>query len=90
MVFALGVVEYFEDPEQIVRIMHSLCNKKAVFSLPVEKHWLTPQRRVRYKLRNCPLWFYDEAKIGALMARAGVDKFSIEKISRDYLVVMEK
>jgi 2-polyprenyl-3-methyl-5-hydroxy-6-metoxy-1,4-benzoquinol methylase len=90
VVFALGVMEYCENPDQIIRIMHRLADKKVVISLPVEKHLLTPKRRLQYKLRRCPLWFYDEAKIGALMRRSGVEKFDIEKNSRDYLVVIRK
>ena len=89
VVFAVGVVEYFEKPEEILKIMHDLANKVAVFSIPVESHWLTPQRKIRYKLRNCPLWFYNESKINDLMSRIGVEKFTIERHSRDYLVLMQ-
>lgn len=86
LIFALGFVEYFEDPVDLINKMKKICTKKILFSVPVLNHWLTPQRKIRYKIRNCPLWFYDEKKINALMSKVSIENFFIHKIDRDYLV----
>jgi cyclopropane fatty-acyl-phospholipid synthase-like methyltransferase len=86
VIFALGVVEYFDDPVDLINKMKKICTKKILFSVPVLNHWLTPQRKIRYKIRNCPLWFYDEKKINALMSKVSIKNFFIHKIDRDYLV----
>ncbi len=88
-VFALGVVEYFEDPQAIIKKLMSFSDNMIVFSLPVKKHWLTPQRIFRYKLRQCPLWFYTEEKLKTLLHKVGANNYSIEKLGRDYLVVIK-
>jgi 2-polyprenyl-3-methyl-5-hydroxy-6-metoxy-1,4-benzoquinol methylase len=88
VVFSLGVVEYFEQPQDIITKMMSLANAKVIFSLPVKNHWLTPQRIIRYKMRKCPLWFYSESKIQTILKKMNVSNYSIEKLSRDYLVTI--
>ena len=87
-VLSLGVVEYIEDPGPFVRKMHDLSKKKVVFSLPVKWNILTPQRAIRYKLRNCPLWFYSESEISGFLREQGMDRFEIHNLGRDYLVVV--
>ena len=84
--FALGVVEYFDDPVDLLKKMKKLARKKILFSVPVMNHWLTPQRKIRYILRKCPLWFYDRSKIDYLLQRAMINDYYIHKIDRDYLV----
>ncbi len=87
-VLSLGVVEYVKEPGPFVKKMHDLCRKRVVFSLPVKWHILTPQRTIRYKLRNCPLWFYSEGEISAFLRAHGMEKFDIHNLGRDYLVVV--
>lgn len=86
VIFALGVVEYFDDPIDLLRKMKKIGSKKILFSVPVLNHWLTPQRKFRYKLRKCPLWFYNEEKINKLMSAISINNYTIHKIDRDYLV----
>tara|TARA_B100001248_G_scaffold250487_1_gene224648 strand:- start:43555 stop:44214 length:660 start_codon:yes stop_codon:yes gene_type:complete len=85
-VFALGVVEYFEKPEELISIMTNLSSKRVIFSIPVKNHWLTAQRRIRYKLRNCPLWFYDKNEIEHMLKTLGLTSYKIHVIDRDFLV----
>ncbi len=85
-IFALGVVEYFDDPIDLLKKMKKICTNKILFSVPVLNHWLTTQRKIRYKIRKCPLWFYDEKKIDNLMSQIPFVNYKIHKIDRDYLV----
>ena len=85
---ALGVVEYIPDPVAFITKMMAHSRKRVMFSLPVKWHWLTPQRVVRYKLRNCPLVFYSTDDIADLVKRCGANSYEVKRMSRDYLVVI--
>ena len=84
--FALGVVEYFENPKELILKMKDLSSKRVIFSMPVKNHILTLQRKIRYKIRNCPLWFYSKADIEKMLAEISIKNFKIHNINRDYLV----
>lgn len=89
----MGVMDYVEDAQAFLKALAPLFTNSAAISFP-SKHWLrTPLRAVRYKLRNCPLFFYDEAKIRRLAEGAGISKITIDKIAgagQDYHVWLRK
>lgn len=85
-VISLGVVEYSHDAEALIKRMMVAARKLVAFSVPVRWHWLTPQRRIRYWLRDCPLYFYDEASISRLLRRVSAKQFTIARLGRDYVV----
>lgn len=88
-VLSVGVVEYIKEPGPFVRKMFDLAKKKVIFSLPVKWHLLTPQRALRYRLRNCPLWFYSRFQISGFLKAHGMDRFRIHDLGRDFLIVVD-
>jgi len=84
----MGVMDYVDDPVTFVRTVREVAGS-AVFSFP-SRHWFrTPVRKVRYRLRRCPVWFFDERRIREVMRQAGVDSCEIRKIpgaGMDYVV----
>jgi len=85
-VLSLGVVEYIRDAEAFIHKMMLTSRKLVAFSVPVRWHWLMPQRRIRYWLRDCPLYFYDKASIAESLRRLSAERFEITRLARDYLV----
>lgn len=76
----MGVMDYVKDVETFLRGLRPLVRKSAAISFP-SKHWFrTPIRKYRYALRNCPVYFYDEAQINDLGRRAGFGTIDINKI----------
>ena len=76
----MGVLDYVEDAEGFLRELRPVVNELATISFP-STHWLrTPIRAARYRLRRCPLYFYDEWKIESLARRAGWTGININKI----------
>jgi SAM-dependent methyltransferase len=76
----MGVLDYVPDPVAFFRPLRRILAGKAVVSFP-SRHWLrTPIRRVRYRLRNCPVYFYDEARILEIGREAGFGTVDIVKI----------
>jgi 2-polyprenyl-3-methyl-5-hydroxy-6-metoxy-1,4-benzoquinol methylase len=76
----MGVMDYVADPQAFLTALAPLVSVSAVVSFP-SKHWFrTPFRAFRYRLRRCPVYFYDEAAIRRLCAAAGFKTVSIYKI----------
>jgi len=87
----MGVLDYVADPLPFFKALRRIVNGKAAVSFP-SKHWFrTPVRKVRYWLRSCPLYFYDEPTIRSLGQQAGfgtVDIIKIPGAGMDYHVCL--
>jgi ubiquinone/menaquinone biosynthesis C-methylase UbiE len=88
-ILSLGVLEYIEDIAPFLKKMIQVTNKVIVVSLPVKWNILTPQRKFRYWLRNCPLYFYSESRIKKIIHEVGINDYSILNLGRDYLLVIK-
>lgn len=76
----MGVLDYVADPVPFLRALRGVLTGRAAVSFP-SKHWLrTPLRRVRYRMRNCPVYFYDEVAIRSIGQQAGFDTIDVVKI----------
>lgn len=79
-VIIMGVLDYVANPVPFFRALRGVLTGRAAVSFP-SKHWLrTPLRRVRYRLRNCPVYFYDDATIRSIGKQAGFDTIDVVKI----------
>lgn len=87
----MGVLDYVADPVAFFRALRGILTGKAAVSFP-SQHWFrTPIRRVRYKLRNCPVYFYTEPQIRSIGKEAGfgtVDIIKIPGAGMDYHVCL--
>ena len=76
----MGVMDYIEDAAGFLAALRPLVQRSAAISFP-SKHWLrTPIRKLRYRVRRCPVYFYDEAEIRRLVSQAGFSGIDISKI----------
>jgi len=85
----MGVMDYIENPKDFLTKLSKTVSVKAVLSFPIAESIWTLQRKVRYKLRGCPLYFYRRGQLEELMKYSGFKSYSIERIARDYFVVAE-
>jgi len=83
----MGFIEYFENPELVVRKALEITNKMIMISFPVSGGLLAYQRKIRYKNR-CYLRLYSENEIKSLLENTGIKTFSIERIDRDFFVTI--
>jgi len=88
-VIAMGFMDYMPDAEKVVDKVLSLTRSKAFFSFPVAGGVLGWQRQVRYKKR-CDLFLYTKDQLKGLFAKFPDVKATIEPISRDFFVTLEK
>jgi ubiquinone/menaquinone biosynthesis C-methylase UbiE len=76
----MGVMDYVPDAEAFIRALKPIVTRLAVLSFP-SQHWFrTPFRRMRYRMRRCPVYFYDEGHIRELCLTAGFNDVHISKI----------
>jgi predicted TPR repeat methyltransferase len=76
----MGVMDYVADAGAFLTALKPLVKASAAVSFP-SKHWFrTPFRKFRYRLRRCPVYFYDEAGIKNLCSAAGFRMIDIRKI----------
>ncbi len=91
-VIIMGVMDYIADTNAFLVALRPLVKMSAVVSFP-SKHWFrTPFRRFRYRLRRCPVYFYNETDIKALCSAAGFSEIKIQKIpgaGMDYHVCLK-
>ena len=76
----MGVMDYVEDASALVRGLRSVVTRGAVLSFP-SIHWFrTPLRKIRYRVRSCPVYFYTPVQIEGLARDAGLKHYSLTKI----------
>jgi len=79
-VIVMGVMDYVEDARSFLAGLLPLVKTSAVISFP-SYHWFrTPFRKVRYRLRHCPVYFYSESRIRELCTTVGFRTVTIQKI----------
>ena len=81
-----GFFDYIKKPEVVFKKLKKDC-KMFVCSFPKLYHWLTPQRKIRYILRNCPLYFYTKKKIETKLKITGIKEYRILDNNREYFVI---
>jgi ubiquinone/menaquinone biosynthesis C-methylase UbiE len=76
----MGVLDYVADPVPFFKSLRGILTGTAAVSFP-SQHWFrTPVRKIRYRLRSCPVYFYDERMIRQIGAEAGFGRVDIIKI----------
>jgi 2-polyprenyl-3-methyl-5-hydroxy-6-metoxy-1,4-benzoquinol methylase len=86
-VILMGFLDYAPRPEETVRRALALTRRKAFFSFPAAGGFLAWQRSLRYR-RKTDLYLYDSARIGRILAMLPGDRWSVEKLARDYFVTV--
>lgn len=74
---AIGFFDYVEDPLPFLKKAHELTQTRFIATFPRLLTWRAPVRKVRLMLKNCPVFFYTQARVVDLLTRAG---FSVERV----------
>jgi 2-polyprenyl-3-methyl-5-hydroxy-6-metoxy-1,4-benzoquinol methylase len=86
---AMGFFDYVADPLPVLKHMRSLVAHSVVGSFPSISWYRTPIRKVRYRFKRCPVYFYRREEISLLGEAAGFARTHIQKIEgagQDYFV----
>lgn len=86
----MGLMDYIEDAQSFLDKLACVVLQKAVLSFPVAESTLAFQRKVRYRLRGCPLFLYRREQLEHLLKNSPFSKTAITRIERDYFVTVEQ
>jgi SAM-dependent methyltransferase len=92
-VVAMGYFDYILGHTAVddhFRRMWSLADRRVVASFPARRSFKTFPRWVWLSLRRCPVRFYSVGEVQALMARCGVARVRLIRMSGTILAVAEK
>lgn len=74
---ALGFFDYVHDPVPALRRMAGLADHKVIASFPGISLLRAPLRKLRYKLRGCPVYFYSRKGVEKSFSEAGLPNCKI-------------
>ena len=80
IVISMGVFDYMKNPLAFLKRMLALSRAKLITSFPSYSVIRTPIRKLRYRLRDCPVYFYTRGRIETLLEQAGISRYDIIKI----------
>jgi 2-polyprenyl-3-methyl-5-hydroxy-6-metoxy-1,4-benzoquinol methylase len=77
VVVALGVFDYISDPRELLRRMVCLSNHKVIASFPCYTLIRGTQRKVRYWMKHCPVYFQSPEQLNDLCKEVGLDGYRL-------------
>jgi 2-polyprenyl-3-methyl-5-hydroxy-6-metoxy-1,4-benzoquinol methylase len=92
VVIAMGVYDYLQDAEAWVRKMAATSRGKFMASFPKWDLVRAPLRRWRYKLRDCPVYYYTHERTEQILRNCGLNQFVLKDIpgrGQDWFVCAE-
>ncbi len=84
---AIGLFDYLEDAVPTLRGMREHTTGTVVATFPRLMTWRAPLRKVRLKLRGCPVYFYTRASVTAALKASGLTPVRLHRLGKLYFVV---
>jgi SAM-dependent methyltransferase len=84
---AVGVFDYIKVPLPIANKMREVTTEKAIMTFPDRNTIRAPIRKIRLRLRGCPVYFYTLKDIDRLVREAGFKDHTTQKIGKIFFTV---
>ncbi len=89
-VFAMGVLDYIENPSEFVAKMVRLSRNSVMISFPSSGGIVQFFRKLLFKYKKkCPLYFYTQADVRQLAQKAGGKSFTIDRMAKDFFLTID-
>lgn len=72
----MGFFDYVSEPVSVLKKLISESNHEVYISVPNESGLIGLQRKIRYKLKNCPLYSYSRKYLDECLEKAGCKDFT--------------
>lgn len=83
----MGFFDYIKEPVPLIKKLQKDITKELYMSFPKKMGFLTWQRKVRYNMRHCPLYFYSKNSLVEILDKAGLKgRYTIKDLGRDFFV----
>lgn len=83
----MGFFDYISNPLDIFIKLKEDTNKFILASFPKSGGILAFQRKIRYNMRNCQLFYYSENLINTIMSDAGITDYEIQDNDREFFLI---
>ena len=84
----MGFFDYIEKPTDIFLKLKKDTNKYILASFPKGRGFLAWQRKIRYQLRNCQLFYYSKESIAEIMDECSIKNYEIQDNDREYFLIV--
>lgn len=81
VVVAMGFFDYVPDTVAALIRLRDFCHHSVIASFPSTNFYRTPIRRVRYRFKRCPVYFFTHKQIQQIARDAGFADCAITKIA---------
>lgn len=88
-IICLGFFDYIKNFQFVLDKLTKSKPKIIIASFPKKYHLLTPQRKIRYFLRKCSLYFYEKKKLEIILNSYSNYSYKIFDHGRDFVVKMQ-
>ncbi len=78
---AVGVMDYTPNPVELISKMRNITAEKLIITFPSKSTYRMAIRKTRYWLKGCPLFFYNKDDIQGILAKVGIQNYTIKKLS---------
>lgn len=75
---AIGFFDYIAGPFPFLEKLYRLTTEKVILTFPRPGGWRARQRRLRYRLKGCPLYFHSQASMAADFAAIGYQSWHFQ------------
>ena len=83
----MGLFDYISNPEEILLKLKKDTSQYILASFPKPGGILGWQRKIRYKIRNCQLYYYSEEMLKNLMFKSDIVQYEIQDNDREFYLV---
>ena len=88
-VVALGVFDYISNPDVLLKKMFEHATQKVIASFPNAWSFRSPFRKLRYQLKNCPVYFYTMNQLHLMCKGLKFKKYHLEPYDSGLFLVGE-
>ena len=83
----MGLFDYISNPEELFVKLKRDTGKYILASFPKPGGVLGWQRKIRYNMRNCQLFYYSRESLEELMRVSGIENYEIQDNHREYFLI---
>jgi 2-polyprenyl-3-methyl-5-hydroxy-6-metoxy-1,4-benzoquinol methylase len=83
----MGLFDYISNPEELFSKLKKDTGKYILASFPKPGGILGWQRKIRYNMRNCQLFYYSKESLEELMSASDISNYEIQDNHREYFLI---
>lgn len=83
---AMGVLDYVPEALKFLEMMKRCTGRMMLVTFPIKGTFRSHLRKVRLKLKKCPVYYYAEDDLEELFSSLKFSRFNIERVNNQYFV----